>query len=104
MRLNEGDWRIGHAQKDREAQKMGQSASFTPRIHHFGRNGTRSQLISQTLYRLTTLPFTRSMNDRRFSHAGCPIPRVPGPSSRDRYSSLRRSNAKVPGRADIIYL
>ena len=23
-----GDWRIGHAQKDREAQEMGQSASF----------------------------------------------------------------------------
>jgi hypothetical protein len=26
-----GDWRIDHAQKDREAQEMGQSASFIPR-------------------------------------------------------------------------
>jgi hypothetical protein len=31
MRSNEGDWGIGHARKDEEAQEMGQSASFTPR-------------------------------------------------------------------------
>ena len=29
MRSNEGDWGIGHARKDGEAQEMGQSASFS---------------------------------------------------------------------------
>jgi len=35
-----GDWRIGHARKDQEAQEMGQSASFTPRTLTLGAMST----------------------------------------------------------------
>jgi len=37
---NGGDWRIGHARKDQEAQEIGQSASFIPRPVTLGAMGT----------------------------------------------------------------
>ena len=45
-------------------------------------------------YRLTTLPFTRSMNHDVSAPLAVSSLALPGPSSRDRFSSLRRSNAR----------